>query len=248
MAEGMPEEANEDVKEMDHEETMTTEQEPVAVLAEEAPVADQPEEATASTSEVVQVDTLNSDVEAHVKEQEIAAAEETGEATEEKVENTSAEIFEVPDPGDQVVTDAPVNIAPAPVAGCETVETVEEHHLTIIRKLETTIAELNEKLAGYDEMKAELEQYRAEAAEREHTAKVAKAEAYAVRLGLDITVAEVREAVDALDYEKIADMVMASTPEEEKTTEPATVVASVNFEEMKIDLPDNTYGGLISNV
>lgn len=40
MAEGMPEEANEDVKEMDHEETMTTEQEPVAVLAEEAHVAD----------------------------------------------------------------------------------------------------------------------------------------------------------------------------------------------------------------
>lgn len=263
MAEGMSEEANEDEvktmpKEMENviaEETVETEgsavaEETVAETAaetekvEDAVVAEETvaEEACATTSEVVTVDTLGSDVEEHVTETE-PALNPTGAG------EAQAEIFDVPDPGDTV----PANELPVPdeheaECGTETVEMVEEHHMKIVRRLEMRIAELEEKLNDYDVIKAELDQYKADEQEKERQAKIAKAEAYAKNIGLDVAVAEVRAAVDSMDYEKIADLMMASVEAVDKeSTE--TVENTVICEDIKIEpAEDDTYGGLIANV
>lgn len=202
------------------------------------------EEASASTSEVVNVDTLGSQVEEHVTEEiEVVSAEEkTPDQEETQTEDTTAEIFEVPDPGDP----APVEAVPVPPAAVETVETIEEHHLVVRRRLESVIAELEAKVADYDQIKAELETYRAEAAQREHDAKVAKAESFAKHQGLDVSVAEVKEAIEALDYEKLADLSMANAKEEPENSISVAEAVNVICEDMKIG--DQTYGGLISNL
>lgn len=248
-AEGTPDEEDKDVKPMDDEENKLTGSETAAGggTADSAPNRD--DGTTASAHEVIQVDTLNSEVETHVTEEEVASAE-AGTGAAEDAESTGAsgaaeEKISVSD------YDAiPPMSLPQPETTTGTVETVEEHTLRVtIHRLETTVAELTEKLAGYDAMKAELDTYRREAAEREHKEKVAKAETYATRMGLDLATAEVREAVDALDYEKLADLVMASIPEKESANPTGTMVAGVNYEEMKINPPDDgTYGGLIRNL
>ena len=268
LAEGMSEEENKDEvntmpKDMESviaEETkeeapvVSTDDTQVEAIAENTePVEEQEngetetavsEEANASTSEVVSVDTLGSQVEEHVTEEieTISAEEKTQEQDETQTEDTTAEIFDVPDPGDP----APVEAEPVPPVAVETVETIEEHHLVIRRKLESLIAELEAKVADYDAMKAELEQFRAEAAQKEHDAKIAKAEAFAKHQGLDVSVAEVKEAIEALDYEKLADLSMASAEQEPQNSISVAETVNVICEDMKIG--DQTYGGLISNL
>ncbi len=263
MAEGMSEEANEDEvktmpKEMENviaEETVETEAPAVAEetvaeaeteKVEEAVVAEETvaEDACATTSEVVTVDTLGSDVKEHVTETEPALNPNgSGEA--------QAEIFEVPNPGDTVPADELPKTDELEVEdgrGTETVEMIEEHHMKIVRRLEMKIAELEEKLNDYDVIKAELDQYKAEEKEKERLAKIAKAEAYAKNIGLDVAVAEVRAAVDSMDYEKIADLMMASVEavdnESTETAESAVICEDIMIEPAE----DDTYGGLISNV
>ena len=261
LAEGMSEEANEDEvktmpKEMENviaEEVVETEapatEEVVAEAetenVEEAVVAEETvaEEAVATTSDVVTVDTLGSDVKEHVTETEPAMnADGTGEA--------QAEIFNVPDPGDSVPADElPEAVELEDGRGTETVEMIEEHHMKIVRRLEMKIAELEEKLSDYEVMKAELDQYKADEKEKERLAKIAKAEAYAKNIGLDVAVAEVRAAVDSMDYEKIADLMMASVEAVDTTESTDTAEKAVICEDMKIETADdNTYGGLIANV
>lgn len=125
------------------------------------------------------------------------------------------------------------------------IETVEEYKTKIttlehvIVEKDAAIAELNEQLAGYASMKAELETYRAEAAEREREQKVSKAEAYAKKLGLDVENENVRKAISELNYEALADLVM-EIQEPEKTE----IAVSSIVSDMKI-ADEGTYGGLI---
>lgn len=238
LAEGTSEEENKDeVSTMNTEQKdMIAEEEAKAVETEaETEQAETEQVATASTSEVVNVDTLGTDTNTRI-EQEAEPAEavtgngEVATAEENQPEETVAE----PEPQEATASEEP-----------ETTTEVEEQET--VESLKVRIAELEAKLADYASMKAELDAYHEKEAQEEHARQVAKAESFAKRQGLDLAVAEVREAVDALDYEKIADIVMAS--EKEEPVEEPKETASVICESMTIETAeDNTYGGLIANV
>lgn len=195
------------------------------------------EEAVATTEEVVRVDTMVDSTLEHVEEEDNQATAET------VVFPAGGEV-----PAQEVSIVPPAPPAPAKeVHTTETVETTEEYHIrvtrleTIVAEKDAKIAELEDRMSDYEQMKAELETYREEAEKRERTAKIAKAEAWAKRQGLDIEDEAVKNAINEFNYEALADLVMASVPEEDETAVKTVSIVS----EMKV--PDDSYGGLISN-
>lgn len=121
------------------------------------------------------------------------------------------------------------------------IETMEEAG-TVIAELETQIAELNEIKEKYDAIMAER-------AAVELAEKQAKARAFAEKQGLDVTVAEVKAAIEALDYATIAEMTMAQVQEEE-AEEPQketgdSVISLASFAELDVGGND-MYGGLLN--
>lgn len=120
------------------------------------------------------------------------------------------------------------------------IETMEEAG-TVIAELEHQIAELNEIKEKYDAMVAEKQAV-------ELAEKRAKARAFAEKQGLDVTVAEVQSAIEALDYTAIAEMTMAQVREEEEIKTPAEpdnkVISLASFVELDVG-DNNLYGGLL---
>lgn len=118
------------------------------------------------------------------------------------------------------------------------IETMEEAG-TVIAELETQIAELQEIKVKYDAIIAEREA--AELADKQ-----AKAQAFAEKQGLDVTVAEVQEAIKALDYTKIAELTMAQVQDEEEVREEPVkqTISLASFVDLEVG-NDNAYGGLL---
>lgn len=93
---------------------------------------------------------------------------------------------------------------------------VIEYHERIIETMEeagTVIAELENQIAELNEIKTKYDAIVAERAAAELAEKQAKARSFAEKQGLDVTVAEVKEAIEALDYAKIAEITMAQVQE-----------------------------------
>lgn len=108
-----------------------------------------------------------------------------------------------------------------------------------IAELETRIAELEVIEGKYNEiMKAEAEKALAE--------KQAKAKAFAEKQGLDVSDVAVAEAINALDYAKIAELTMAQVKGDEPETkeEPAKTITLASY--IELDVGENTYGGLLN--
>lgn len=118
------------------------------------------------------------------------------------------------------------------------IETMEEAG-TVIAELETQIAELQEIKVKYDAIIAEREA--AELADKQ-----SKAQAFAEKQGLDVTVAEVQEAIKALDYTKIAELTMAQVQDEEEVREEPVkqTISLASFVDLEVG-NDNAYGGLL---
>ena len=118
------------------------------------------------------------------------------------------------------------------------IETMEEAG-TVIAELETQIAELQEIKVKYDAIIAEREA--AELADKQ-----AKAQAFAEKQGLDVTVAEVQEAIKALDYTKIAELTMAQVQDEEEDREEPVkqTISLASFVDLEVG-NDNANGGLL---
>ena len=116
------------------------------------------------------------------------------------------------------------------------IETMEEAGL-VIAEQERQIAELTEIKAKYDAIIAEQEQ-------RELASKRANAKAFAEKQGLDVTDTAVAEAIESLDYAKIAELTMAATQEaaeEEPAKQTMTLASYVSIEVGN----ENQYGGLL---
>lgn len=108
-----------------------------------------------------------------------------------------------------------------------------------IAELETRIAELEVIESKYNEiMKAEAEKALAE--------KQAKAKAFAEKQGLDVADTAVAEAINALDYAKIAELTMAQVKDDEPEIvgEPAQKITLASF--VELDVGENAYGGLLN--
>ena len=196
-----------------------------------------------------------------VKTEEEAIAEEAApeaEATEVAAAEDVADDTEKEDPEeekeDAVVEDANAEVIEQSVDVHEGVfecpETGETMHVVETReRLVETIAERDQTIAEQKERIAELEQieakYNAIIAEQEAKAlaeKQAKAKVFAEKQGLDSADVAVAEAIEKLDYSKIAELAMAEA-EEERHEEPEMKITLASF----IDLEANTeeYGGLL---
>ena len=108
---------------------------------------------------------------------------------------------------------------------------------TVIAELENQIAELTEIKGKYDAMVAEAEA-------KALAEKQEKAKAFAEKQGLDVNDTAVAEAIEKLDYTKIAELTMAQAQEEEPAEEdkaPAITLASF----VELDVSEDKYGGLL---
>ena len=137
---------------------------------------------------------------------------------------------------------APVEEAkPAPVY-----ITTEEYHSYTVRT-EQMIAERDAKIANLESQLAaavkEADDLKAEKAENERLVKVAKAEAYAKKHGLDLENEDVKSAVASANFEMLAELDMQNEVEVPvKQAQPSAM-----FAEMNIPAVDKTFGGLLRN-
>jgi predicted RNA-binding protein with RPS1 domain len=123
---------------------------------------------------------------------------------------------------------------------------VTERYVETIEQQERTIAELKTRIAELEEIEGKYNTIIAEREAAEMAEKQAQAKAFAEKQGLDVTVAEVQEAIENLDYTAIAEMTMAQEQnEEEKADEPAApAITLASFVDLEVS-DDNAYGGLL---
>jgi len=123
---------------------------------------------------------------------------------------------------------------------------VIEYHERIIETLEDAgnlIAELDNRIAELEEIKGKYDAIIAEQEEKALAKKRACAQAFAEKQGLNTTDTAVAEAIEKLDYEKIAELAMAEEQEEENEPVQQTITLA-SFVEMEVS--DDKYGGLLS--
>ena len=125
---------------------------------------------------------------------------------------------------------------------------VIEYHERIIETMEdagNVIAELEQQIAELNDIKVKYEAMVAEANAKALAEKQEKAKAFAEKQGLDVNETAVAEAIEKLDYTKIAELTMAQAQEEEPVKEdkvPAITLASY----VELDVSEDKYGGLLS--
>lgn len=121
------------------------------------------------------------------------------------------------------------------------VETVDPE--TVIAEKDAKIAELEAKIAELEEIKVQYDQIIAEREAAALAEKQAKAKAFAEKQGLNVEDTAVAEAIEKLDYAKIAELSMAEN--QEQAVEPIRqTVTLASFVEMEVS--DDKYGGLLS--
>ena len=125
---------------------------------------------------------------------------------------------------------------------------VIEYHERIIETMEDAgnlIAELDQQIAELTEIKGKYDAIVAEAEAKAMAEKKEKAKVFAEKQGLDVKDIAVAEAIENLDYTKIAELTMAQEKEEEPEQEesaPAITLASF----VDLDVSEDKYGGLLS--
>lgn len=123
---------------------------------------------------------------------------------------------------------------------------VIEYHERIIETLEEAgqvIAELQTQVAELEEVKSKYDAIIAEQEAKALAGKKAQAKAFAEKQGLNPEDVVVAEAIEALDYAKIAELSMAEAQEEVKEEPAKPVITLASFVEMEIN--NDGYGGLL---
>lgn len=209
----------------------------------EAEVQEQSEEAVA---EVVQEESEHTETAETIVAEDVKEEEKTEEDPEE--ENEEDMVSEVQESVSEVLEHTVDTRESVENYGGEPIHVIEYHERIIetmaeakevIDALETQIAELTEIKNKYDSIIAEKEA--AALAE-----KKAKAKAFAEKQGLDTSEEAVASAVDALDYQAIAEMAMAQVEETEHKDDDKQVVTLASFVELEIS--DDKYGGLLTPI
>ena len=224
-------ESEEQNSERGETETMPKEME---MTAEENVVAETEE--IAVSEEVVEAEAVQD-------ENPITVAEDNGEEgeDEEKVEPTE-EREEDDENATAEAEEANAEVVAHTVETYETVETLDP--AAAIAEKDQKIAELETKIAELEQYKAKYDEIVAEAEAKELANKQAKAKAFAEKQGLNVEDTAVAEAIEKLDYSKIAELSMAEE-QEEVVEEPAKqTITLASFVEMEVS--DDKYGGLLS--
>lgn len=233
------------------EEIVAESEEPTGKRGEKEPM-EKEMEMTAEVQEEVEVQTeavaeAVEETEQAVAEEETVVAEEVvEEKAEEPVEEAIAETQEANAEVIEHSVDTHESVEVCPYSG-EPVHVIEYHERiietmeeagTVIAELENQIAELNEIKVKYDAMVAEAEAK--VLAEKQEQAK-----AFAEKQGLDVNDVAVAEAIEKLDYTKIAELTMAQVKEEEEpeVVDAAPAITLASF--VELDVSEDKYGGLL---
>lgn len=123
---------------------------------------------------------------------------------------------------------------------------VIEYHERVIESIEeagTVIAELEAKIAELEEIKGKYDAIIAEQEAKVLAQKRECAKAFAEKQGLNVEDAAVAEAIEKLDYTKIAELTMAEAQEEVEVTPVTETITLASFVEMEVS--DDKYGGLL---
>ena len=124
---------------------------------------------------------------------------------------------------------------------------VIEYHERIIETLEDAgalIAELDKQIAELNEIKSKYDTIIAEQEAKALAEKRENAKVFAQKQGLNVQDTAVAEAIEKLDYEKIAELTMAEEREPEEEKPERQVITLASFVEMEVS--DDKYGGLLS--
>lgn len=210
------------------------------ITAEEQEVTTQEE--VVAEAEAEQISAEN--VQAAVAESEVA--EVSDEGTSESVDNTvvaeqeeaNAEVIEHSVDTHESVEECPYTGKPVHVI---------EYHERIIETLEDAdalIAELDKQIVELTEIKGKYDAMIAEAQEKVLAEKRANAKAFAEKQGLNIQDVAVAEAIEKLDYEKIAELSMAEEQEPEEVKPEKQEITLASFVDMEVS--NDKYGGLLS--
>lgn len=203
--------------------------------------------------------TAESEVEAHGEDKErvaVAENEEISESSDEvAVENASEAMAEESVEEEQAEVNAEVIEHSVDTHECidnsgwygDKPVHVIEYHERIIETLEDAgelIAELDKQVAELTEIKGKYDAMIAEAQEKVLNEKRASAKAFAEKQGLDVTDTVVAEAIEKLDYEKIAELTMAEEKEPEEAVAEKQEITLASFVEMEVS--NDKYGGLLN--
>lgn len=210
-----------------------------AEVTEETVVAEEqtPVEAVAETEEVH---------ETVAEEQTVVAEEQDEQKDPEEEKETVAEVQEAAAEVIEHSVDTHESVEECPYSGRPV--HVIEYHERIIETMEDAgnlIAELDAKVAELEEIKGKYDAMIAEAQAKALAEKKEQAKAFAEKQGLDVNETAVAEAIDHLDYTKIAELTMAQVQEgkpAEEEQKPAVTLASF----VELDISDDKYGGLLS--
>ena len=217
-----------------------------AEVTEETVVAEEQTqvEAVAETEEVHETVDEEQTVVAEEQEEQKEPEDEQKDPEEEKetvaeVQEASAEVIEHSVDTHESVEECPYSGKPVHVI---------EYHERIIETMEDAgnlIAELDAKVAELEEIKGKYDAMIAEEQAKALAEKKEQAKAFAEKQGLDVSETAVAEAIENLDYTKIAELTMAQAQEEkpaEEEKKPAVTLASF----VELDISDDKYGGLLS--
>ena len=204
------------------------------------------------TEEIVAEAEETHESEAAVAEETVA---ETNEPEEEKQEEPEEPDAEQKDDADTEKEEANAEVLEHSVDTHESVENwggepvhVFEYRERVIETMddaEALVAELDAKIAELEEVKGKYDAMIAEEQKKELAEKQEKAKAFAEKQGLDVKETAVAEAIENLDYAKIAELTMAQAQEEEPAKEesaPAITLASF----VELDISEDKYGGLLN--
>lgn len=200
--------------------------------------------AEAENEEVKSEEAIAEEAAPEAEATEVAAAEDA--EVDKETEDPKEEDVVAEDANAEVIEQS-VDIHESVIECPETGETM--HIVETTERLVETIAERDQTIAEQKERIAELEKieekYNAIIAEQEAKAlaeKQAKAKIFAEKQGLNSADVAVAEAIEKLDYSKIAELAMAEA-EDDQCDEPEVKITLASF--VELEASSDEYGGLL---
>ena len=227
----------------DSEEVVTEGEELTAERGETKPM-----EKENITAEVTEETVITEEAVAETEEtQETAAEEQTAVAEEqEPVEEQKEEAVAETDEANAEVLEHSVDTHESVENwGGEPVHVFEyrERVIETMNDAEALVAELDAKITELEEIKSKYDAIVVAEQEKAMAEKRESAKVFAEKQGLDVNETAVAEAIQNLDYAKIAELTMAQAQEEPvKNEQPAITLASY----VELDISEDKYGGLLS--
>ena len=201
------------------------------------------------TAEVTEETVITEEAVAETEEtQETAAEEQTAVAEEqEPVEEQKEEAVAETDEANAEVLEHSVDTHESVENwGGEPVHVFEyrERVIETMNDAEALVAELDAKITELEEIKSKYDAIVVAEQEKAMAEKRESAKVFAEKQGLDVNETAVAEAIQNLDYAKIAELTMAQAQEEEPAKEERPAITLASF--VELDISEDKYGGLLS--